>query len=307
VLRDQLHGNRADWLPKLLPVVLPGHRIEEIPYFLQPYTADHYLVAEISATGIEAILRVILAKPLRLRPARGPIPELPPLSDNATVSLSPPAEAWVALSEQPSTSWRGDLLDVRGWQQAPVLELHLVPVGDHERLQVRRLAGLARELAVLGREHGLFDFAAALDVDSSDHSAWALAADPVRNPSGITVLRAGQRSAWAPLPHGVIGYVLIHDEVVRWLTESIRMLLSPDLVVPTRVAVDVALEPVNGARIGTRADLTSSHAGMHMTYPQHIRIPAEEAYTPYHLREATTDVAEELATRLVASFRRQCR
>jgi hypothetical protein len=59
VLRDLLHSDRQAWLPKLLPVVLPGHDIDEIPLFLQPYTANHYRIAELTEHGIQELLDVI--------------------------------------------------------------------------------------------------------------------------------------------------------------------------------------------------------------------------------------------------------
>jgi hypothetical protein len=83
VLRDLLHGDRSTWLPKLLPVLLPGHGVEEIPYFLQPCTANHYKVEEISAQGIEEVLRVITGRPDRVRPALGALPALPPPADES--------------------------------------------------------------------------------------------------------------------------------------------------------------------------------------------------------------------------------
>jgi hypothetical protein len=59
VLRDLLHSDRSKWLPRLLPVVLPGHDISEIPLFLQPYTADHYLIDELTEKGVQELLTVI--------------------------------------------------------------------------------------------------------------------------------------------------------------------------------------------------------------------------------------------------------
>ncbi|GLZ40431.1 toll/interleukin-1 receptor domain-containing protein [Actinokineospora sp. NBRC 105648] len=81
VLRDLLHGDRPTWLPKLLPVLLPGHAVEEIPHFLQPHTADHYPIPALTPDGVERLVRVITAQPTRVRPPRGRIPRLPPLTD----------------------------------------------------------------------------------------------------------------------------------------------------------------------------------------------------------------------------------
>lgn len=78
VIRDHVYGDRATWVPKLLPVVLPGHDIDEIPLFLQPYSLSRYVVRELTDAGITELLRVLTGQPSRVRPALGTIPDLPP-------------------------------------------------------------------------------------------------------------------------------------------------------------------------------------------------------------------------------------
>ncbi|MCI2420110.1 TIR domain-containing protein [Saccharopolyspora sp. K220] len=68
LLRELLHSDRETWLPRLLPVVLPGRGVNEIPLFLQPYTADHYWVTEFSESGADDLLRAITARPGHPRP-----------------------------------------------------------------------------------------------------------------------------------------------------------------------------------------------------------------------------------------------
>ncbi len=72
VLRDRLHSDRGTWLPKLLPVVLPGRSVEEIPLFLQPHAADHYLVTAFTHEGAEDLLRVLTGQPPYVRPTTNP-------------------------------------------------------------------------------------------------------------------------------------------------------------------------------------------------------------------------------------------
>lgn len=72
LLRELVHADRAAWLPKVLPVVLPGHTVDQIPLFLQPYTASHYRVNSITAAGADELLRVI-----RREPHRTPAPPEP--------------------------------------------------------------------------------------------------------------------------------------------------------------------------------------------------------------------------------------
>ncbi|WP_370972641.1 CATRA conflict system CASPASE/TPR repeat-associated protein [Amycolatopsis sp. cg9] len=60
-LRELLQQDRERWTPKLLPAVLPGHDWRDLPLFLQPSTADHYEIGELTPAGIGELLQVITA------------------------------------------------------------------------------------------------------------------------------------------------------------------------------------------------------------------------------------------------------
>jgi hypothetical protein len=77
LLRELLHSDRALWTTRLLPVVLPGGSVGDIPLFLQPWTADHYLVEDLTVRGAEDLLRVLTGQPPFQRPAPGEPTELP--------------------------------------------------------------------------------------------------------------------------------------------------------------------------------------------------------------------------------------
>jgi hypothetical protein len=72
IIMDRLHYDRAAWLPKLLPVVLPGRSTGEIPLFLQPGIADFYQIQDFSVAGAAELLRAIMGVPLCRRPRRNP-------------------------------------------------------------------------------------------------------------------------------------------------------------------------------------------------------------------------------------------
>jgi hypothetical protein len=74
LLRELVHADRATWLSKVLPVVLPRHTVDQIPLFLQPHTASHYRVPSIDTAGVDELLRVI-----RREPRRAPAPPEPAL------------------------------------------------------------------------------------------------------------------------------------------------------------------------------------------------------------------------------------
>jgi SEFIR domain len=62
------------WIPRILPVILPGHTLDEIPLFLQPATADHYAVEDLSVAGTTDLLQAIFGVATRRRPPLGPAP-----------------------------------------------------------------------------------------------------------------------------------------------------------------------------------------------------------------------------------------
>jgi hypothetical protein len=62
-LRELYHRDPDTWTKKMLPVVLPGRSVDEIPLFLQPYTADHFIVPSLTLAGVKDLLRVIAGQP----------------------------------------------------------------------------------------------------------------------------------------------------------------------------------------------------------------------------------------------------
>lgn len=56
-LRDRLAYDRQTWQRKILPVVLPGGRVDEIPLFLSPYSSSRYEVTAFTRAGAASLLR----------------------------------------------------------------------------------------------------------------------------------------------------------------------------------------------------------------------------------------------------------
>lgn len=71
ILRELQQQDREQWGPKLLPVVLPGESVENLPLYLQPRTMDHYEVEELTEEGVEDLLRALTRTPRFIRPALG--------------------------------------------------------------------------------------------------------------------------------------------------------------------------------------------------------------------------------------------
>jgi hypothetical protein len=97
-LRDLLYLDRPNWTRKLLPVVLPGRSIDEIPLFLQPYCASRYVITEITADGVEVLLRTITGQPAHPPPDLGEIPVLPPIDTPAATTSTQPPRMWASAS-----------------------------------------------------------------------------------------------------------------------------------------------------------------------------------------------------------------
>ncbi|MBB5159255.1 toll/interleukin-1 receptor domain-containing protein [Saccharopolyspora phatthalungensis] len=79
-LRERLQRSRSEWTRRILPVVLPGRLVEEIPSFLQPSGCTRYHVSELSEAGIEALYRTLTFQPEHVAPKLGRPLVLPPKS-----------------------------------------------------------------------------------------------------------------------------------------------------------------------------------------------------------------------------------
>jgi tetratricopeptide (TPR) repeat protein len=90
VLRDFLYLDRATWTRKILPVILPGRSVDEIPLYLQPHCASHYHLPKINAAGAKELVKVLG------RPPGPPAPGIPA-----------PSREWQAQRPAVSTLPRG--------------------------------------------------------------------------------------------------------------------------------------------------------------------------------------------------------
>lgn len=71
MLRDRLTKDLAEQTRRILPVVLPGRAVEEIPEFLCPYSATHYIVEELTIAGMADLLGAIRNVAKHPKPERG--------------------------------------------------------------------------------------------------------------------------------------------------------------------------------------------------------------------------------------------
>ncbi|HLI78215.1 MAG TPA: SEFIR domain-containing protein [Acidobacteriaceae bacterium] len=64
LLRELYQADNEQWTKRILPVVLPGHKVDEIPLFLQPHSADHFAFSEITTAAAGDLLRILHSKPV---------------------------------------------------------------------------------------------------------------------------------------------------------------------------------------------------------------------------------------------------
>jgi hypothetical protein len=225
---------------------------------------------------------------------------------DSAASASTPSDArltWHPLPAPPAVLWRNDL-DGRLPNQAgnEAVELHLVPVGDQARLQVRELTGLKAALPDHGRRHGIFSPTEALDARADSTKTVVLSRERGRV-AGLGVTRTGQRSSWLGLPRDMLGAVLDESHLTEQLVGMLAVLTSLPLPAAERVAPVIGIEPAAMIAIGSVAQIPRSSAQIGHGMPRSVRPAAGDAVAMAAIPVHGKDVASELAARLVTEHR----
>ncbi|SDY45004.1 SEFIR domain-containing protein [Amycolatopsis xylanica] len=297
ILRDLLQGDRAKWTAKILPVLLPGHEIDEIPLFLQPRAADRYPITSLTPAGTESLLRALTRQAAHIRPPLGTLPVLPPQTGPGAVHAEP-SLTWTPLPEPLPVIWRSELTAADYHPQGATVELHLVPVTPGFRHGVKELQTIS--LPALGREQGFFTPAEGLEVSSSDTAVWANSTDRATG-TGVAVHRSGQRSCWFQLPLDQIGSVLDEADLTEHLGRMLGLLTGIDLPLADSVAPTIGMDPVGLVRLG-RPDPSATTITFPLQQRVRIRFDAEESIPSEALRHSAGAVAEELTARLATAL-----
>lgn len=69
IIRNLLQQH-PKWQDYLLPVVLPGESVGNLPLFLRPRTADYFLISEFTSAGVAGLLAAMRETPRRTWPLR---------------------------------------------------------------------------------------------------------------------------------------------------------------------------------------------------------------------------------------------
>ena len=80
LIRDLFYADQRAALGRFVPVVLPGCSAHDIPLWLAPASAKHYLISEYTVAGAEGLLRLLTGQPEVVPPLTEPVVVLPPRS-----------------------------------------------------------------------------------------------------------------------------------------------------------------------------------------------------------------------------------
>ncbi|WP_405992815.1 SEFIR domain-containing protein [Streptomyces sp. NBC_00986] len=78
LLREVVYKDHAASLDWIVPVVLPGGSVDDLPLWLEPHTTSHYPVEDFTVPGAEELLRLLTCQPRELVHPLGPRVVLPP-------------------------------------------------------------------------------------------------------------------------------------------------------------------------------------------------------------------------------------
>jgi hypothetical protein len=166
ILRELLYGDPRTWRRRVLPVVLPGHALSELPVFLQPHTNSHFIIPSIDDAGIDELLRVITGQPRDRRPPLGELRRLADrLPDDGPVEIQQRLERLVSVLAEAEANER----EARGWPVAGHPDIiGAPPVADRARDLRVRVIILQRAAEIDPRDPRLLDPLRARESDVTD-------------------------------------------------------------------------------------------------------------------------------------------
>jgi nucleoside phosphorylase len=232
--------------------------------------------------------------------AAGLLPARRPVNNSAGAGAS----ARRGATRPVDVGWRTDLTGDRSAVERCAVELHVVPVDDHGRVETRRLERLHDVLAAHGRAGGLFTSTERLTADVLRHAAWVRTTPSPDGHSGLAVYRTGQRTAWSPLPYNALGSVLdraaLGERIERWL----RLLAEiSGLPAPGAVALAAGLEPATGL---VEHDLGALPRAGGVCVEPRIRVLSHDAVPFSALLARPHEAADEITDRLHLAFLDAC-
>jgi hypothetical protein len=173
LIRQRFYANQPAGLRLVLPVVLTGCSAADIPFWLAPDAATHYVVSEFTVPGAETLLRALTGQPGEIEPPLGAVPHLPPHGAGVAAGAARPALRTEVLIEASMTE-DGQVASVVTLGGSPVcqrqallpvevdavwaaLRLPALAAADRMADAGRRLAGVLLDDAAQGMLAGMVD------------------------------------------------------------------------------------------------------------------------------------------------------
>jgi hypothetical protein len=119
MIRDALTKDLRAATARILPVVLPGRSVEDIPTFLNPYSTTHFTIGEFTTEGIAELLVAITGI------GKHPLPERGEWLGDGTQAVLPAADGSRWLAHSPGV--RPDTARIDGVQYARSIVLRSGP------------------------------------------------------------------------------------------------------------------------------------------------------------------------------------
>ena len=216
---------------------------------------------------------------------------------------APTALRFEPLAPPVSAPWRS--LERHGWRSnATILELIAIPLTP-TTTTATTLSALPGRLARLGRDHGYFDDAQALDTGLANSAAHA-ATRPDRNVPirGLGVTAAGAISIWDEMPSDMLGVILDPADLAERIAAMLR--IASDLVpAPSPVALAIGLHGLGSVVEGRIGDLGRRNSASIPGFGQNkdALVEPRDTVPAGSLGPAANEVGGELATRLILAFR----
>ncbi|WP_308440477.1 hypothetical protein [Virgisporangium aurantiacum] len=88
LIRNEMYANLKSGRKKFLPVILPDGSTSDIPTWLGGDASTNYQIKQLTARGVEGLLRYITDQPLYVAPPIGNVPVLPPRKTVGAAELS---------------------------------------------------------------------------------------------------------------------------------------------------------------------------------------------------------------------------
>jgi nucleoside phosphorylase len=210
---------------------------------------------------------------------------------------------WQPLDRPAEVSWHKDLVPGSAHASGPsLLEVHLVPVPATNWVSAVRMRQLAAEMVDLGRSEGFFTNLERVEVHDSAEMTAVMVDDPRGRSGGLAITRSGQRSAWESLPKPGITYVLDEEHAWERITALLALLGAIDVPTPPSYAPAAGIEKTMLVTVERLSEVNPRSAGLRMSDVP-IRADPEEAVTAGVVAGRSSELAKELATRLIYSFR----